>query len=171
MLQCPVRAGRNRWRNMLCASMGLVLVIASSGTDCAGNTTGDPAVFPANYRSTYTLVRDCRLSSEHGGDQIRVWVNDIGAQAYLDEEDTLPVGTIVVKEEFAGLDCDNDSELVLWAVMRKEAAGFDPNTNDWEFYEYNAPSRTRTATPREICIACHEVPECVDRDYMCAEGP
>jgi len=51
-------------------------------------------IFPANYRDTYPLVRDCRFSIEHGGPMIRVWANPLSAQPYLDEDNPLPVGSI-----------------------------------------------------------------------------
>jgi hypothetical protein len=136
------------------------------GMNCQGNMNGvDTAIFPSDYRQTYQLVRDCRNSIEHAS-TIRVWVNSIGSQDYLNDENPLPVGTIVVKEEYAGGSCDNDADLVAWSVMRKEPPGFDAANNDWDFREY-APDRTQTATPSVTCIECHNEPECVARDYMC----
>src|SRR6188768_2381652 len=65
-------------------------------------------VFPANYRDTYSEVRNCRFSIEHGGVTIRVLANDVGRQPYLDDANPLPVGSIIVKEEFAGSSCDDE---------------------------------------------------------------
>jgi hypothetical protein len=70
-------------------------------------------------------VRECRFSIEHGGTAIRVLANDIGRQAYLDNAELLPAGSVIVKEEFDGPDCIDD-DLVRWRAMRKEAPGFDP---------------------------------------------
>src|SRR5262245_27339011 len=89
-------------------------------------------VFPSDYRDTYTEVRDCRFSIEHGGVSIRVLANDIGAQPYLEDANPLPVGSIVVKEEYRGSNCDG-GDLVRWRAMRKEAPGFDPQDGDWHW--------------------------------------
>jgi hypothetical protein len=152
-------------RGRLTASIGAALLIC-----CAGCPQEPPAgpdiIFPADYRTTFTEVRDCRNSVEHAA-TIRVWVNAIGAEAYFADENPLPVGTIVVKEEFAGGGCDDDADLAIWSVMRKEAAGFDPDANDWRFQEVSSPGRTITLDDKATCIACHDEPECVARDFMC----
>jgi hypothetical protein len=142
---------------------------ANDNASANDNAAAEP-IFAANYRTTYTLVRDCRNSIEHGA-TIRVYANDVGATAYLAEAETMPVGSILVKEEFTGIDCDNDMELVYWAVMKKEAPGYDPEDNDWRFQESGAPDRRITIDGKASCIECHRATECVERDYMCTEGP
>jgi hypothetical protein len=58
----------------------------------------------------------------------------IAVEPYLREENPLPLGSIVIKEEYpAGSNCLNDSDLVRWRVMRKEAPGFDPEDGDWHW--------------------------------------
>jgi hypothetical protein len=125
-------------------------------------------IVPADYRTTFSEVRDCRNSIEHAA-TIRVWVNAIGAEAYLADENPLPVGTVVVKEEFAGANCTNDAELRVLSAMRKEPAGFDPEANDWHFQELNFPSRSVRLDTKITCIECHVEPECLSRDLMCTE--
>lgn len=122
-------------------------------------------VFPANYRDTYTEVRDCRFSIEHGGVTIRVLANDVGRQPYLDDANPLPVGSIIVKEEFAGSRCD-DEDFVRWRAMRKESPGFDPDFGDWH-WQWVEPDRTVTFDDKSTCIGCHIRPECLERDYQC----
>ena len=143
----------------------LMFVLLSAGCPPTGVGDGEP-IFPANYRSTFIEVRDCRFSVEHAA-TIRVWVNSIGADAYLADENPLPVGTVVVKEEFEGGDCSNDAELTSWSVMRKETAGFDKQARDWRFQEVAAPSRTVTINGKSTCIECHTDPGCLARDLMC----
>jgi len=126
-------------------------------------------IFPANYRDDYIEVRGCRLSIEHGGVSIRVFANDVSAGPYLDSANLLPVGSIVVKEEYDGQNCEEDGELVRWRVMRKEEPGFDPEDNDWH-WQWVEPDRSVTFDDKSTCISCHRVQECVDRDYMCTHG-
>lgn len=130
---------------------------------------GIAPIFPANYRDTYFEVRDCRFSIEHGGVSIRVLANDIGRQSYLDETNPLPVGSIIIKEEYAGADCENEEDLLRWRVTRKEAPGFDPEDGDWH-WQWVEPDRSVTFDDKAACISCHRAQECLDRDYMCTEG-
>lgn len=126
-------------------------------------------IFPADYRDTYTLVRDCRLSIEHGGVMIQVWANDIGAQAYLDEDNPLPVGSVVVKDEYEGTDCETEADFGRWRAMRKEEPGFDPDDGDWAWQWVNA-DRSVLLNDKATCIGCHRDEECLARDYMCTES-
>jgi hypothetical protein len=131
-------------------------------------------IFPANYRDTFAEVRDCRLGIEHGGVMIRVLANSTGFQPYLGLGDPLPVGTIVVKEEYSGTDCDL-TKLVSWSAMRKEAPGFDPVDGDWQWQRIPAPGSTvptclrKDDCPGFTCTSsgCHRLPDCLARDYMC----
>ncbi len=162
---------QTRRRRLLLVALGaapfIFLLSIGACLPAPPNGGGEP-IFPADYRSTFVEVRDCRLSIEHAS-TVRIWVNDVGADAYLAEESTLPEGTVVVKEEFAGADCSNDADLLIWSVMRKEPAGFDAEARDWRFQEVAAPSRRITIEGKATCIVCHTVPECLDRDLMCTE--
>lgn len=155
-------------RCCLAAPLAVLVMAAFAGCPAQNGGTTNEAFFPANYRSTYTLVRDCRNSIEHAA-TVRVWVNDVGAQAYLDDANPLPVGTVVIKEQFAAANCDDDGELYLWSVMRKESPGFDPVDGDWNWQDVQAPSRNVVISGKATCITCHAVQECRIRDYMCTE--
>lgn len=124
-------------------------------------------IFPADYRATFVEVRDCRPSIEHGGVMIRVLADPASAQAYLEEQNPLPVGSIVIKEEFDGVACD-DADLERWRVMRKEEPGFDPEDGDWHWQWVNR-DRSVLFDDKTTCIGCHIRPACVARDYMCTE--
>lgn len=123
-------------------------------------------IFSDDYLETFIEVRDCRFSSSHPG-MVRVLVNHIGADAYLNKANPLPAGTIVVKEIFDGTTCDDYSELGKWAVMRKEAAGFDSLHGNWIWQELLS-DRSVLTDSKMNCIGCHRRDECVSRDYMCA---
>ena len=133
-------------------------------------TGGVDPIFPADYRDTFVEVRDCRLSIEHGGVSIRVLANPIAAEPYLRDQNPLPEGSIVIKEEYAGADCRRDADLVRWRAMRKEAPGFDPEDGDWHWQWVDAPSRRVRFDDKETCIGCHVAPACLARDLMCTVG-
>ncbi len=126
-------------------------------------------IFPADYRESYVEVRDCRFSTEHGGVSIRVLVNEIGAAAYLANADPMPVGSVVIKEEFSGPAWD-DGDIARWRLMRKEEAGFDPPDGDWA-WQWVEPDRSVLLNDKQTCIGCHNVPSCDVRDKMCTDGP
>ena len=133
--------------------------------------TASPAptpIFPADYRSTFTEVRDCRFSIEHGGVNIRVLANAVAAQSYLNNANPLPVGSIVVKEEFNGTGC-NDADFVRWRAMRKEAPGFDARDGDWR-WQWVERDGSVLFNDKSTCIGCHARPACLARDHMCTVG-
>lgn len=125
-------------------------------------------IFPASYRDSFVEVRDCRFSSEHDFTYIRVLTNPIAALPYKNDGNPLPVGSVVVKEEFASSDC-RDSSLLRWRVMRKEAPGFDTQDGDWHWQWVNADRSVRF-DDKSTCISCHVRPECLARDHMCTVG-
>ena len=161
----------------------LIAAVNAALTGCPATPTATPAtpsptptleiapIFPADYRDTFSVVRDCRLGIEHGGVMIRVFANAVAAEPYRKLQNPLPVGSVVVKEEFDGVDCANDADLMGWSAMRKQSPGFDPDDGDWEWQRVQAPSRHVTCNtkgcPGFVCITCHRAAECKARDYMC----
>lgn len=144
-------------------------VVTPTAVPTATPTGGVDPIFPADYRDTFIEVRDCRLSVEHGGVNIRVLANAIAAEPYLRNQDPLPVGSIVVKEEYDGSAC-NARDLSRWRAMRKEEPGFDPDDGDWHWQWVDAPSRRVRFDDKATCIACHVQPDCLARDHMCTVG-
>ena len=71
-----------------------------------------------------------------------------------------------IKEIFDGTTCEDYSELGKWAVMRKEAAGFDSLHGNWIWQELLS-DRSVLTDSKMNCIGCHRRDECVSRDYMC----
>ncbi|HEU5311264.1 MAG TPA: cytochrome P460 family protein, partial [Candidatus Eisenbacteria bacterium] len=122
-------------------------------------------ILPSDYLSTYVEVRDCRFSLEHGGVYIRVLTNPEAAQLYRDDAEQLPVGTVVVKEEFSDGHCEQN-EIVRYRAMRKEAPGFDPEDGDWH-WQFLTPRMEVAEDTKASCISCHRQPDCVRRDFMC----
>lgn len=129
-------------------------------------TTGIAPIFPANYDKAFVEVRGCRFSIEHGGVSIRVLANQIAAEPYRRNQNPLPEGSIVVKEEYSGERC-NEADLVRWRAMRKEAPGFDAEDADWHWQWVDAPGRGVRFDDKSTCISCHRAEPCLARDYMC----
>ena len=145
-------------------------VVTPTAVPTATPTGGVDPIFPADYRDSFVEVRDCRLSVEHGGVNIRVLANEIAVEPYLRDQNPLPVGSILIKEEYDGPSCNRDADLVRWRAMRKEEPGFDAEDGDWHWQWVDAPSRHVRFDDKETCIACHVQPDCLARDYMCTVG-
>jgi hypothetical protein len=158
----PVPSNRNGAPN----ANGAVNENANTVANGNGDGGATEPVFPANYREIFTEVRDCRFSIEHGGVMIRVLANEIAVAPYRSDANPLPVGSVLLKEEYTGTDCTDDRTLVRYSVMRKEAPGFDPGDGDWH-WQYVAPDRRVTDDRKTTCLPCHNVQECLARDYMC----
>jgi hypothetical protein len=128
-----------------------------------------PLEVGADY-ATYRKVTDAPyLSLVHGNRWVHVYVNELGADAYLDGSE-MPVGSIVVKTSVEG-DEHGQPTLVPGPlyVMEKRAPGFAPDHGDWFFAIHWAdptppmrkslggPIYWRTPSPRaDYCSDCHD---------------
>jgi Cytochrome P460 len=121
------------------ARLILVLVV----TACTTRPTTPrpaPAGFPplgigGDYLSYRKLTPAPFLSRVHGNRWVDVYVNELGADAYLDGTE-IPVGTVVVKssrEAAGGKPSDVPGPIY---VMRKEKPGYAPEHDDWYFAIY-----------------------------------
>jgi len=149
--------------------LGLTAVLLSCGPEAPPAAT---SLVPPNYASTFVEVRGCRMTSEHSAttpglvvSHIRVLTNPEAATPYRMNAPQLPVGTLVIKEEYADASC---SRLRAWTVMRKEAPGYDPMRNDWRWQRVRAADRAVLVDGRvESCAACHAAAACRARDWQC----
>lgn len=133
------------------------------------------SLVPSDYASRFTEVRGCRRTTEHTATTpdlvvgyIRVLTSPEAADAYRMNAPRLPVGTLVVKEEFVDASC---SRLRAWTVMRKEPAGYDPTHGDWRWQRVRASDRAVLVDGRVgSCISCHDRPACTARDWQCTDA-
>lgn len=174
--QCPAIDGNGSGSvsiSELVAAVSAALSGCPSATPTAVPTAtptgGVEPILPADYAAEFVEVRDCRLSIEHQFRSIRVLANRIAADGYLRDANPLPLGSIVVKEEYDGGDCVPD-DLIEWTAMRKEPPGFDGEDADWHWQRITAPGRRVLTDTKDTCIGCHRQPACTARDYMCTVG-
>ena len=145
----------------------LVLALACS---CSG-TDGVPALFPANYAATYQEVRACRMSLEHAA-YVRVLASSDAVAAYRDRMTPFPVGSIVLKEEYAQSDDTCSKPIVRYTVMQKLDAQASTATLDWQWQKADAQKHEVT-TDLMSCVNCHAVCGKAPMGYdgTCAEPP
>ena len=153
--------------------LALAMILLSCGG--GGSSPAVTSLVPANYATTYTQVRGCRTTVEHANaiaaqgivTNIRVLINPEAAAAYLANAPTLPVGTVVIKEESDAADC---SHVTAWSVNVKEAPGYDTANHDWHWQRVLASSNAVLEDGRvNRCFSCHQDSECapMNRDLMC----
>lgn len=151
----------------------LVLATALSGGSCGPSAPA--SLVPANYRATFTRVRNCRATIEHlvpdgrptRTSAIVVYVNPEAAAAYNANASPLPANTLVIKEEHDDPGC---THVIAYSVSHKEA-GFDPMHGDWHWQHVLANGTIEGDGHDANCMsaACHSAPACLARDWMCTE--
>jgi hypothetical protein len=151
----------------------LLLPLCATLLSCGPDEPAAPtSLVPSGYATTFVEVRGCRMTSEHTAttpglvvSHIRVLTNPEAAAPYRANAARLPVGSLVVKEEYADPSC---SRLRAWTVMRKEPAGYDPPHNDWRWQRVRAVDQAVLVDGRvSSCISCHDTPACTARDWQC----
>lgn len=134
-------------------TFGVVLsaLLSACGTDGA---SGDPALFPADYASTYQEVRDCRFSLEHDLIRVRVLASPEALTPYTGRAAPFPTGAIVLKEQYDESDTTCAGPIKSFTVMQKLDVGSSPDTLDWEWQEVDAKLHS-TGTDIKRCTNCH----------------
>src|SRR5262245_29012317 len=103
----------------------------------------------------YQEVRNCRMSLEHAA-TIRVLASPDAVEAYSGRTAAFPVGSIVLKEEYAQSDVTCARPIVRYTVMRKLGAGTMPEMLDWEWQKDDS-SFHEIGTDLATCVNCHSV--------------
>ena len=149
------------------------VVIASCGDDSPEAPT---SLVPSGYAARFVEVRNCRSTIEHIATtpspmvtNIRVLASPEAADGYRSNAAHLPVGTLIVKEEYDDTSCAR-STLRAYTVMRKEAPGYDSAHGDWHWQRVRASDNAVLTDGRVAsCIQCHNRPACTSRDWQCTE--
>lgn len=72
-----------------------------------------------------------RKKNPHAASFITVYVNNAGKEAmFAKEAQTFPQGSVIVKEKIGSY---LGGKALLYTIMRKREAGFNPDLGDWEF--------------------------------------
>ncbi len=149
-----------------------------------------------DYRNTWIRLTSLEFSGLHWNQGIVVYINKHhkvfinnyiyylqeieGLSEYEDcdiEEDedcetpfkTYPVGTIVLKENFALANGVPTAPLTV-TLMRKRDPGYDPEAGDWEYVQYDPQGHlvlqgnTQNPAVKAACSECHE--NLASRDFI-----
>ena len=124
--------------------------------DGAPPDAGPEPIFPADYATSYTKVRDCRSSTSHDFHSIVIWADPDAANPYLDRDAPFPVGSIVLKEEYDIGDTECTGDVVEYAVMQRLEPGSAPDVQlDWFWQELDENSEVISENS-SLCFGCHD---------------
>lgn len=151
-----------------CGGSDHPVVTAGPGARSADEAAFGPLEVGANYRSFRKVSAEPFLSLDHGNRWVEVWVNEVGAQAYVDETE-IPVGTIVVKTSWVTVNKRRTDVAGPIFVMEKRAPGYAPEHGDWWFAihwanppaadarKYGGPVYWRGRSHKvDYCWECHD---------------
>lgn len=110
-------------------------------------------------------VDDARKrNGPHAHTSVKIYMNEIAAEAFRDRSAAYPVGSVIVKEKL-GLEYDNhrDDRAPGQKIpktpdgvggMIKRAAGYDPEHGDWEYFYFEDPTKVEHGKIAS-CVECH----------------
>ncbi|MBA3464686.1 MAG: cytochrome P460 family protein [Deltaproteobacteria bacterium] len=125
-------------------ALHLIVLLAACGDDAA-------PLFPESYASTYTEVRNCRSSSDHELNRVRVLADPAALAPYMARTQPFPVGSIVLKAEYDFGDTSCAGAPVAWTVMKKLAT---PEDLGWVWQKVDAKRGVESENDPQ-CIQCH----------------
>ena len=107
----------------------------------------------------------------HASAYITVYVNKIGRDAmFAKQAQRFPEGSMIVKEKYS---TPEDRTPLLYTIMRKREAGYNPQVGDWEFSVVGPNGTQLQASGKlENCQGCHvgkSESDFVFRPYVKAE--
>lgn len=148
---------RRRW---------IALALVAVGGCFQDSAPGHSEFLPLDYKTTgvFKSVRACRPVTAHDNRYEAVFVNAIGADAYLAASYPLPATSVVVAEEHADPSCNS---LVGFKLMAKENAGYDSAHGDWHWQQLDANQRLLKDGRLTTCSTCHALSPC--SDYLCSQ--
>jgi cytochrome P460 len=142
-----------------------LVALAVLATACGSDSHSVPPIFPADYAATYTEVRNCRPSIEHGAVNVRVLAAPDALVPYTGRMMAFPEGAIVLKEEYPSADTACAGAIRYWTVMEKLADGSSPDTLDWHWQKLDS-TRHVLLDDDQSCIACHQMCTAANGGYL-----
>jgi Cytochrome P460 len=96
-----------------------------------------------------------KTRNPHAASYITVYVNNAGREAmFAKTAQRFPEGSIIVKEKFGAP--SDDRKPLLYTIMRKREAGYNPQVGDWEFSIVGPDGKELKETGKlENCQGCH----------------
>jgi hypothetical protein len=99
--------------------------------------------------------KQLRKDNPHAASYITVYVNNAGREAmFAKEAPRFPEGSVIVKQKLG--DHSEGNKPLLYTIMRKREAGYNPGVGDWEFLVVGPNGTDLQASGKlENCQVCH----------------
>ena len=125
----------------------------------------DPQLASLCVGISQQAVDDARKrNGPHAHTSVKIFMNEIAAEAFRDRSATYPVGSVIVKEklglEYDLVDANGERERKAAKTasgvggMIKRAAGYDPGHGDWEYFYFEDPAKIEHGKIAS-CVKCH----------------
>jgi hypothetical protein len=136
-------------------ALGVALSLLTAACDDGETHDAGPVpLFPEDYASSYVEVRGCRQSGDHDLNVIRVLADPAALGPYLNHDQPIPEGAVLLKEEYDFSDVSCSGPVQQWTVMARLAQGGSPDTLDWRWQKVDGQRQVvEEDTPR--CYGCH----------------
>jgi hypothetical protein len=108
----------------------------------------------------------------HAHTFIRIYMNDLAHDAFVEGVTTYPVGSVIVKEkrgleyfvEMSKQPQETDKTPNGVDGMIKRAPGYDPDNGDWEYFYFDDSSRIESGRIAN-CVQCHQAATATDHVF------
>jgi hypothetical protein len=114
-----------------------------------------------NYKK-WPLVRKDIPSAAHFNTITDTYVNKAGLKAFNDNTMKLPVGTVIVKENYES-NKGNKGKLLMLTGMEKMKAGYDSANGDWAYAKSDPKFMIDNKFDLSACKQCHA--RSADKDF------
>ena len=125
----------------------------------------DPQLASLCIGISQQAVDDARKrNGPHAHTSVKIFMNEIAAEAFRDRSTAYPVGSVIVKEklglEYDLVDANGERERNAAKTasgvggMIKRAAGYDPKHGDWEYFYFEDPAKIEHGKIAS-CVECH----------------
>ncbi len=98
--------------------------------------------------------------SPHGA-HLKIYANDIAIKAAERDEEKLPPGSILVKENYA-----EDAETLKAVTPMYKIKGYNPDGGGWFWAKYGAAGKVMAAGKVGSCMDCHRSKQAQDWRFM-----
>ncbi len=133
---------------------------------------GDEPPFPEDYQTSWREVMTCTEGSVHGGESIRIFVNQTAQPTWVDwaerveasgngvlppgEMISFEPGAVLLKAQYANSTC---SSLTRWTMMTRLEAGGDTAQGNWRWETIVPDDEGQPQEPAaggDGCFSCHQ---------------
>lgn len=155
-------------------SLALTIATAVTALACDPDDGGPAPIYPADWATSFTKVRDCRQTPEHDLNHVTLHVDPASVALWqqcvvYDSTCTerFAEGATFIKAEYSDSAC---TDLVLVSAAKKSSDAAFADVGGWHWQEVQADGRVAEDGAVERCARCHESCD-GSYDHRCVMDP